>query len=138
MSVSDTCVENVGRYPVNVHKVFHAHVYFDADTLDFATELCLQAGEQFGVQVGRVHQKPVGPHSAWSCQLLFKTTDFDQLIPWLDQQRLLAAGDEKTEQEGRKGLSILVHGVTGDHLKDHTDHAYWLGQPLTLDLSMFL
>ena len=137
MSVSDASGDCIGRYPVNVHKVFHAHVYFDADTLAFATELCQQAGELFGVQVGRVHEKLVGPHSAWSCQLLFKSTDFDQLIPWLDQQRLLASGDEKPGQEGKKGLSILVHGVTGDHLKDHTDHAYWLGKPLKLDLSMF-
>ncbi len=136
MSVSDASGDCVGRYPVNVHKVFHAHVYFDARTLEFATELCQQAGELFGVQVGRVHQKLVGPHSAWSCQLLFKSTDFDQLIPWLDQQRCLFNGD-RADRDDQKGLSILVHGVTGDHLKDHTDHAYWLGKPLKLYLSMF-
>lgn len=137
MSVSDFSSDCIGRYPVNVHKVFHAHVYFDARTLEFATQLCQHAGERFGVQVGRVHQKLVGPHSAWSCQLLFKTTDFDQLIPWLDQQRCLL-NEGMADTDDQKGLSILVHGVTGDHLKDHTDHAYWLGKPLQLDLSMFL
>lgn len=136
MSVSESSGDCVGRYPVNVHKVFHAHVYFDARTLEFATQLCQQAGELFGVQVGRVHEKLVGPHSAWSCQLLFKSPDFDQLIPWLDQQRCLFNG-ERADRDEQKGLSILVHGVTGDHLKDHTDHAYWLGKPLKLDLSMF-
>ncbi|OOV85963.1 DOPA 4,5-dioxygenase family protein [Oceanospirillum linum] len=131
MSVSDFFNASVGRYPANVHSVFHAHVYFDEQTLGFATRLCHRAGEQFGIQVGRVHQQRVGPHPAWSCQLLFKTTDFEQLIPWLDAQRCESAAC------GRTGLSILVHGVTGDHLKDHTEHAYWLGQPLVLDLSMF-
>ena len=109
--------------PINIHKAYHAHVYFDAETLSFATSFCLQAGELFGVKIGRIHEKLVGPHSKWSCQILFGKKEFEKLIPWLD--------------ENRQGLSILVHAQTGHDLQDHTDHAYWLGDALDLNLSVF-
>ena len=108
--------------PANLHEFYHAHVYFDAKTVDFASQLFASAGEKFGLQVGRVHRKRVGPHTRWSCQLLFSTNEFEKLIPWLEKHRA--------------GLSILVHGDTGDDLRDHTEFAYWLGDSIELDLSV--
>jgi DOPA 4,5-dioxygenase len=110
--------------PVNVHKAYHAHVYFGPDTVPQARALCEEAGRLFNLQVGRVHEKLVGPHPAWSCQLAFAAHEFDALIPWLDQHR--------------GSLDVFVHGLSGDDLKDHTDHAYWLGNEWTLDLRQFL
>lgn len=109
--------------PQNIHEAYHAHVYFDQDTLNVATALCEQAGTQFNVKVGRIHQKPVGPHPRWSCQLSFNNQDFDALIPWLESNR--------------QGLSVLVHALTGDDLKDHTTYASWLGESVDLRLAMF-
>ena len=111
------------RRPENVYPNYHAHVYFDQATLEAARTLCADAGERFGVSVGRVHEKRVGPHPRWSCQLAFDASQFEELIPWLDQNR--------------KGLSVLVHGLTGNDLADHTDHASWLGEPVELNLSFF-
>lgn len=113
----------MNRQPENRYPSYHAHVYFDQRTLTAATGLCNRAGELFGVAVGRFHQKLVGPHPRWSCQLAFDAAQFDELIPWLDQNR--------------HGLSILIHGRTGDDVADHTDHAYWLGEPVALNLSFF-
>jgi len=104
-------------------KDWHAHVYFDADTVPQARALCEEAGRLFKVAVGRVHEKLVGPHPRWSCQLAFAADEFDRLIPWPD--------------EHRNGLDVFVHGLSGDELKDHTDYAYWLGNEWALDLSMF-
>lgn len=109
--------------PINVHKQYHAHVYFDKETLPFASELCTLAGKKFGLRVGRVHQKLVGPHTMWSCQILFRHKEFDAFIPWLDDKR--------------GGLSVLVHAVSGDDLIDHTKYAYWLGDAVALDLTGF-
>lgn len=109
--------------PQNLYPAYHAHVYFDEQTVDHAAHLCEEAGKLFGVRVGRVHRKLVGPHTRWSCQLAFTRAQFDQLIPWLDQHR--------------QGLSVLVHGDTGDNLKDHTTHAAWLGAAVPIDLSRF-
>jgi len=110
--------------PQNLHSNYHAHVYFDEKTTERACELCQRAATLFGVAMGRVHQKLVGPHPHWSCQLTFDSKQFDRLIPWLDEQR--------------GGLTVLVHGQTGNALEDHTTHAYWLGEPAELDLSQFL
>lgn len=107
--------------PVNVHPAYHAHVYFDAATVQQARALCEEAGRLFQVAVGRVHEKNVGPHPRWSCQIAFSARQFDQVVPWLDAHR--------------DGLDVLVHGLSGDVIKDHTDYAYWLGNawPLNLD-----
>ena len=50
---------------------YHAHVYFSQATIAQARALCEAAAAQFGVVMGRVHEKPVGPHPDWSCQLAF-------------------------------------------------------------------
>ncbi|MBM7457122.1 DOPA 4,5-dioxygenase [Oceanisphaera litoralis] len=111
------------KRPVNSHESYHAHVYFEQATLSFATSLCEQAGEKFGLKVGRIHQRPVGPHPKWSCQITFGAEHFDEFVPWLEANR--------------QGLTILIHALTGDNLKDHTIYAYWLGEGAELDVSIF-
>ena len=109
--------------PANLFKAYHAHVYFELDTVEQANKLCQQAGQLFGLKIGRVHQKPIGPHPKWSCQISFTNTDFEQFIPWIS--------------ENRNGLTIFVHALTGNDLKDHTQFASWLGESVELDLSIF-
>jgi len=102
---------------------YHAHVYFDASSIERARALCQEAGRRFEVAVGRVHEKPVGPHPCWSCQLAFAPGLFERVVPWLALNR----GD----------LVVFVHPETGDDLRDHRDHAIWMGQVVALDLSIF-
>lgn len=111
------------RRPLNDHENYHAHVYYDQETLEVASSLCEKAGELFGLKVGRVHQKPIGPHPRWSCQISFAAKHFDEFVAWIG--------------EHRNGLTVLVHPLTGDDLKDHTDYAYWLGKSIELKLSVF-
>lgn len=111
------------KRPVNIHRHYHAHVYFDRDTEDYAVDLRDRIHREFGLPVGRVHRQPVGPHPHWSFQVLFSDQEFDRFIPWLD--------------DARNGLTVLVHGDSGDDFKDHTEYAYWLGEPAELDLSQF-
>ena len=104
-------------------KGYHAHVYFDADSVDQARDLCVHAAEHFGVEMGRVHERNVGPHPRWSCQLGCSPEQFTRLLPWLALNR--------------QGLVIFAHPETGDPLADHRDHAIWLGTGLDLNLSIF-
>ena len=65
---------------------YHAHVYFDAAERERAQRLCEAAHAAFGVTVGRMHDRPVGPHPRGSCQLTVGTDQFaaprtDQLAP---------------------------------------------------------
>ena len=100
---------------------YHAHLYYDEQSVEQAEQLAQAAGEQFDIQVGRAHRKPVGPHTRWSCQLAFKPELFQQVIPWLALNR--------------KGLTVFIHAQTGDEIKDHTDYTLWMGtiEPLNLD-----
>ncbi|MES2283676.1 MAG: DOPA 4,5-dioxygenase family protein [Pseudomonadota bacterium] len=109
--------------PSNIYDHYHAHVYFGPGTVEQARALCNAAGEKFGIAVGRVHEREVGPHPQWSCQLSFDRAQFDDVIPWLDSER--------------NGLDVFVHGQTGDDLADHTTHASWLGKEYALKLDMF-
>jgi len=102
---------------------WHAHVYYDAATLEQASALCELADQQLPVTKGRVHKKPVGPHPMWSCQLSFVPKDFAQVIVWLNERR--------------QGLTVFVHPNTGDALVDHRDHAIWLGDSVRLKLDLF-
>ncbi|HWV09726.1 DOPA 4,5-dioxygenase family protein [Pseudomonas sp.] len=101
---------------------YHAHVYFDAQTLDQARALCEEAAQRFPLKMGRVHERPVGPHPDWSCQLAFRPELFGELIPWLALKR--------------DGLVVLVHPITGNDLLDHRDRALWMGAVRPLDLSV--
>ncbi len=101
---------------------YHAHVYFDASSLDQARTLCETAALSFPLKMGRVHEKPVGPHPDWSCQLAFKAALFADVVPWL----MLNRGQ----------LVILVHPLTGQDLSDHRDRAFWMGAVRPLDLGV--
>ena len=109
--------------PEQVITGYHAHVYFDADTVEKATALCAAARDRFGVVMGRVPARPVGPHPMFSCQLAASIEQFGALLPWLALNR--------------DGLIVFAHPETGDDLADHRDHGIWLGTGLELDLSIF-
>lgn len=111
------------RSPENVYAAYHAHVYFGSDTTEQARALREQAIADLPIQVGRFHEKPVGPHPQWSFQLAFDAPQFEAVIGWLERHR--------------GGLDVLVHGNTGDDLADHTTHAMWIGHAHALDLRMF-
>ncbi|MEM1049613.1 MAG: DOPA 4,5-dioxygenase family protein [Pseudomonadota bacterium] len=102
---------------------FHAHVYFDRSTLEQARSLCERAQARFGLVMGRVHEKPVGPHPDWSCQLAFTPDIAGAVFAWL--------------AVNRGGLVVFIHPETGNDLADHTDHAIWMGAIRDLDTSMF-
>lgn len=104
-------------------KGYHAHVYFDDRTVERARVVCEAAAEKFGVEMGRMHERPVGPHPMWSCQLGATPNQFKELLPWLALNR--------------DGLIVFIHPDTGEHLEDHRDRAIWLGTGLPLNLSIF-
>lgn len=102
---------------------YHAHVYFDAETLAQARALCEAARDSFGIEMGRVHERAVGPHPDWSCQLTIPTEKFAEVVPWLALNR--------------DGLVVFVHPETGEELADHTERAMWMGAIRPLDTSVF-
>ena len=111
------------KRPQNDFEKYHAHVYFDQTTAAFARKVCARAVTELNVKAGRFHERMVGPHPSWSCQLAFDRRHFDTVIDWLDANR----GE----------LTVFVHGLSGNALADHTVNATWLGEEAELNLSVF-
>jgi DOPA 4,5-dioxygenase len=103
-------------------KGYHAHVYFDGNSVEQARALRERVSEEFDYAVGRFHEKNVGPHPRWSFQIAFKAEAFGTLVPWL--------------AVNRKGLTVFVHGLSGEDIYDHTELVMWLGESVELDLSV--
>jgi aromatic ring-cleaving dioxygenase len=99
---------------------YHAHIYFkDAGERQRAETLRERIGEKFLVQLGRWHDKPIGPHERAMYQVAFNPELFDSFVPWL--------------MLNRSGLTILLHPNTGHPRADHLVHAAWLGEMLNIE-----
>ncbi len=121
--MSDNNVSSAAK-PQPVIAGYHSHVYFDAHTFEQAESLCKAAAAQFPELImGRMHQRPVGPHPDWSCQLSYPRDLLNDVLPWLAVHR--------------DGLVIFTHPLSGDDLRDHRDYAIWMGAVRPLDLTIF-
>jgi len=101
---------------------WHAHVYFDAPRRDAAwalREVIVTALPR--MEMGRCHERPVGPHPMWSYQIAFAPAQFAHVVGWLTLNR--------------GALDVFVHPNTGEELADHRDRALWLGRSYTLNLA---
>lgn len=105
-------------------KGYHAHIYYDDETKQKAQLLRETLDKQFGelIQLGRWHDRPVGPHPENSYQVKFSPEQFSAVVPWLMLHQ--------------NGLTVLIHPETGNDLIDHRDYALWLGKSLALNLDV--
>ena len=103
--------------------LYHAHLYYGPENIGEAMKLASQASELFAIDVGHFHQRPVGPHPAWSCQLTVQADQFSQVIPWLALNR--------------GSIDVFIHPETGEDLLDHTQYVMWLGKSYDLNVNMF-
>ncbi|CAB3775158.1 hypothetical protein LMG29542_08540 [Paraburkholderia humisilvae] len=109
----------------SVIKSWHAHIYFDADSRDAAWALRQVIEQELGtvIELGRFHERPVGPHPQWSCQIEFSPAHLADIMSWL----MLNHGT----------LDVFVHPNTGDALSDHRDAALWIGKSYELKMDAF-
>jgi aromatic ring-cleaving dioxygenase len=99
---------------------FHVHVYFDLPTRIPALAVRDGLAERFDVELGRIHDRPMGPHPKSMYQVKFAPSEFSTLVQWL--------------MLNHAGLDVLIHPETGDDVADHTVNALWLGEKLDLNI----
>jgi DOPA 4,5-dioxygenase len=98
---------------------WHAHVYYEPATRAAAAAVREGIAAAFPqALLGRWHDAPIGPHTRAMYQVAFAPALLPELLPWL--------------MLNRRGLAVLVHPETGRELADHTTHAAWLGEVLSL------
>jgi aromatic ring-cleaving dioxygenase len=110
---------------VSAIQSWHAHVYFDAAHRDAAWVLreAIEARFAGKMEMGRFHERPVGPHPMWSYQLAFEVPHFAEIVGWL------------TLNHGE--LDVFMHPNTDDPLRDHRDAAVWIGHAHQIKLEVF-
>lgn len=99
---------------------YHAHVYYDEATRAAAATVREALDARFTVKLGRWRDGPVGPHPQSMYQVAFAPDQFAPIVRWL--------------MLNRRGLTVLVHPVTGQDLGDHRDRSLWMGRVLDLKL----
>jgi len=117
---------NSRNLPPDFPREFDAHIYYDQTKEEEASrfrELALSHWKGPDVFVGFMIDCPVGPHPVPMFEINFPRRLFGEVTLWL------------LHHHGN--LSILVHELTGDDYKDHTDYALWIGKPVELDLNAF-
>jgi len=112
----------VSETPVSQIESWHSHVYFDPQSRDIAATLRDTITQRFAgkMQMGRFHERPVGPHPMFSFQIAYQPEHFAEIMSWLAINR----GE----------LIVLTHPNAGDDLRDHRDWAIWMGAKLDLNL----
>jgi aromatic ring-cleaving dioxygenase len=99
-------------------KGYHAHVYYDAATRPAAERLRDAIVGKFAVEPGAFSDEPRGPHPISQCAVIFRTEEFQNIVPWL--------------MLNRDGLDVLVHPLTESSYDDHSKNALWLGTPVPM------
>lgn len=104
---------------------YHIHFYCDVEQIP----LCREIREKLLQEVpeiegaGSVRNAPIGPHPVPMFEAWFGNPSLDPVLRWA--------------MENRRGLSVMIHPISGDDLVDHRDHSIWLGKPLPLRLEIF-
>jgi aromatic ring-cleaving dioxygenase len=103
---------------------YHFHLYYPINKIEQARNILEKLrSENKYIEIGRVWDRPVGPHPIGSCQVSVTKNNFQEMIEWFFN--------------GREGFSLFIHAVTGDDYLDHTDYVLWMGKEFQLNLEMF-
>jgi aromatic ring-cleaving dioxygenase len=79
--------------------------------------------DALGVNMGRVHAIPIGPHPRGSYQMTVSREKIGTALEWLLAHR--------------GSFTVFVHGNSGTDLAGHMRHALWLGLTEPLNLVVF-
>ncbi|KAI8898370.1 DOPA-like domain-containing protein [Globomyces pollinis-pini] len=109
------------KAPQEMIKEYHFHTYWflnDPVTESIAVDLFNQISlSNFGKPL-RVNRSPVGPHPIGSFETWVPIEYFGEAYSFFTLNR--------------KGLSVLLHPLTREEVKDHTERAMWMGAPMPL------
>lgn len=101
----------------------HAHIYYsDARTREKAARLRDSLIAKFSdrADVSPMVDRAVGPHPIPMFEADFKSIHYPEIGGFIDLHR--------------DGLSVLLHPVSPDEVRDHTTDAVWLGEKVELNV----
>jgi aromatic ring-cleaving dioxygenase len=103
-------------------KGYHAHVYYNPTTRPTAERLRDAIISRYAVSPGAFSDEPAGPHPISQFSVIFRTEEFQNVVPWL--------------MLNREDLDVLVHPLTESSYDDYSKNALWLGTPVPMRLEI--
>jgi DOPA 4,5-dioxygenase len=103
-------------------KGYHAHVYYNADTRKVAEGMRDTIMGKFSVKPGAFSDEPIGPHPVSQFNVMFRTEEFQNIVPWL--------------MLNHEDLDVLIHPLTDSSYDDHSKNALWIGTPVPMRLDI--
>lgn len=98
---------------------YHAHIYWKDDQERQMAMFLRTHLHDNGCTLGRIWDRPVGPHPLPMYQVMYNSSNKSCIEDYLKLST----------------LTILLHEDIGaNHVRDHTEGARWIGEPLKLDL----
>jgi aromatic ring-cleaving dioxygenase len=101
---------------------YHAHVYYNPATRKVAEDLRQTIIGRFTVEPGAFSDEPRGPHPISQFNIIFRTEEFQNIVPWL--------------MLNHAGLDVLIHPLTESSYDDHSKNALWIGTPVPMRLDV--
>jgi aromatic ring-cleaving dioxygenase len=110
---------------------YHIHLYYERgkETESVAHAIAEEIKSKFGDKIIEEfnYKTLVGPHDGPNIALHFSRDGFADIVSWA--------------QLNSKGLSVLIHPVTGYDLKretkDHLEDSMWIGQQRGFNMAYF-
>jgi aromatic ring-cleaving dioxygenase len=103
---------------------YHCHIYFELKNLEQLNAFIQKIiAAQFPVRIFPPVNRPVGPHPLPMVEIHFLEGIKMKFKDFLEKER--------------EHHTILIHQNTGHDHQDHSLGAEWLGEPLTLDFTVF-
>ena len=77
---------------------YHFHLYYQIKDIELASRVRDKISHAFDLKVGRLWDRPVGPHPVGSCQITVPTNLFGKIIEWF--------------LKNRDGVDLFIHPIT--------------------------
>jgi len=108
-------------------QLYHVHLYYERGKESESVARVIAEGikSQFKDKIIEEfnYKTLVGPHDGPNIAIHFSNEGFAKIVPWV--------------QVNSKGLSVLVHPVTNDELKDHVEDSMWIGKQRGFNMAYF-
>ena len=102
--------------------IYHAHIYWRNEQERKSAVNLRNQLETIGCEMGRIWDKPVGPHTEAMYQAVYHADIKEEV------EQLIAINLQSP---------VLLHESINDDLRDHTEGVRWLNSELDLNLEIF-
>ena len=102
---------------------YHFHLYYEIKDITLSAKLRTKFSQAFDVEVGRLWDRPIGPHPVGSCHVKVPIKLFEKVSAWF--------------LKNRNGVDLFIQPISEDDIADYKDNIMWIGKSYKLNTEFF-